>query len=227
MIILGINGFKTSGKNTAYEFVKELLPDKNVQGVGFADKLKITGLKALGFDRSNEELLALADSLKVGANISVLYDEPGQEAAIEAAHGQIDTSTLHDLTGREFLQNFGQRAREEFGANFWVDQVLPLKTTEKQHPEKNYWSYLHHELDTDRYEGVDVLCITDLRYPNEADRIKTLGGVVWEIIRPGLESDGHSSEQPLPRELVDWVVCNASSLDDLRERVWCAITETL
>jgi hypothetical protein len=215
MIILGINGFKTSGKNTAYEFVKELLPDKNVQGAGFADKLKITGLKALGFDRPNAELLALADSLKVGANISIFYEEPGTVPS-----RLYDTSVLHDLTGREFLQNFGQRAREEFGDNFWVDQVLPLA-----HEYDDYHSvYLANE---DRYEGVDVLCITDLRYPNEADRIKALGGTVWEIIRPGLESDGHSSEQPLPRDLVDWTIYNDGSLDDLRLHVSDAITEAL
>jgi hypothetical protein len=217
MIILGINGFKTSGKNTAYEFVRELLPDKNVVGVGFADRLKIVGLKTLGFDRSDAELLALADSFKAGACISTLYDEPDNPSTLFE-----DNALLHDLTGREFLQNFGQRAREEFGANFWVDLVLPIARDYDDITGYSFW-----RLDTGRYKGVDILCITDLRYPNEADRIKALGGVVWEIVRPGLESDGHSSEQPLPHELVDWQVLNDGGLLDLRDRVNEAIGETL
>jgi hypothetical protein len=50
-----------------------------------------------------------------------------------------------------------------------------------------------------------------------------LGGETWEIVRPGLESDGHSSENPLPRELVTRVIVNDGTVDDLREKVVAAL----
>jgi hypothetical protein len=226
MIILGINGFKTSGKNTAFEFVKDILSERNVQGVGFADKLKIVGLQSLGFDRPADELIALADDMKSDWIICIDHTVPEHVNAYDVGKIKLnitvpeDRQEFHYETGREFLQNFGQKAREAFGDNFWVDQVLPIAVEGSP----DGWQRVALAKD---YGDVDLLCITDLRYPNEADRIKALGGVVWEIVRPGLDSDGHSSEQPLPPELVDWQVLNDGGLLDLRDRVGEAVRETL
>jgi hypothetical protein len=67
--------------------------------------------------------------------------------------------------------------------------------------------------------GTSAVAFTDLRYPNEAQRILDLGGEVWEIIRPGLSSDGHASETPLPRELVSRRIRNDGHLLNLRYEV--------
>lgn len=218
MNIVGINGFKRSGKNTVYELAQQMLPNAKVQQIGFADALKCIGLEALGFDRPDDELILLADSIKEASTISVFYEEPDDQPV-----GQYeDMATLHNETGREFFQNLGNLARERFGKDFWVDQVLPVRWVDEQYLDTTF-SRLELAKDYD----TDYLFITDLRYPNEADRIKALGGVVWEVIRPGIESDGHASEQPLPRELVDWVIHNDGSLDDLRLHVHDAIEETL
>ena len=71
----------------------------------------------------------------------------------------------------------------------------------------------------DKYPDVDVLCVTDVRYPNEADRVHQLGGEVWQIVRPGLESDGHSSEIPLPAEKVDLSIFNGFEIETLYSTV--------
>jgi hypothetical protein len=48
--------------------------------------------------------------------------------------------------------------------------------------------------------------IDDLRYPNEAEMVKRLGGEVWLCKREGVEySLEHSSETPLPDELISGV----------------------
>lgn len=124
------------------------------------------------------------------------------------------------LTGRQYLQHFGNEARKVFGATFWIDQVLPQPS---EHPDpESRWASNDADL-ARRYPGIETLCITDLRYPNEAERIIALGGTIWEVIRPGTASDGHVSEIPLPRHLVDMTIPNMGTLDDLRDEVRIAL----
>jgi hypothetical protein len=99
-----------------------------------------------------------------------------------------------------------------FGESFWVDQVLPPPdVTGRQPTPRHARSHLraaagdHRSVDGLKPRGnFNTLCVTDVRYPNEAERVLALDGEVWEVVRPGLEPDGHSSEEPLPRELVTW-----------------------
>lgn len=66
---------------------------------------------------------------------------------------------------RRFLQDVGHNARIVFGTDFWIDQVL----------EK-------------REEGYEEnIVVTDMRYPNEFERINWLGGWTVRINRPGLK----------------------------------------
>lgn len=220
MKIIGINGFKRSGKNTAFELAREFLPGAAIRQVGFADSLKCFGLEALGFDRPDPELILLADSIKEASTISVFYEEPEDQPVGPYE----DMATLHNETGREFFQNLGNLARERFGKDFWVDQVLPIRREYDASETDEPWRHVYLAKD---YPGVDYLFITDLRYPNEADRIKALGGTIWEVVRPGCESDGHASEQPLPGAMIDWRIVNDGNIDLLRERVAEAIRETL
>lgn len=199
MQLIGINGFKRSGKGETGQAIFDF-HEGVVYQVGFADKLKIMAAKALGFDRPPRDLIALMDEMKETATISISYCEPGTATAL-----------LHDLTVREYLQNFGNDARELFGDTFWIDQVLPNPST--------YDRVLDEQKLAQRYTDVDCVAITDLRYPNEAERVFDLGGEVWEIVRPGVVSDGHASELPLPRELVTRTIINDSDVEALRIKV--------
>lgn len=197
MHLIGINGFKRSGKGTVANIVAALYNDGDatVKGVGFADKLKILAARSLG-------LTALSEQGCVD-----LMDEFKEFGLIDYYNA---TLTINgNLTGREYLQNIGNEARGIFGDTFWIDMVLPDPAAVEG------WDSDRGLLLERRYPGVDCLCITDLRYPNEAERVKALGGVNWEVIRPGVESDGHASEQTLPRDLVDYVIDNSGSLADL------------
>lgn len=200
MKLIGINGLKKSGKDTSYGLLRDMFEaeGKRVERRAFADKLKIMAALALGYEREPEELIALMDSYKDTAVFSITYIDP-----------DTDQETLHDLTGREYLQHFGNKARTVFGDTFWIDQVLPQQATfgwEQQ-----------------RFDGADYGVITDARYPNEAQRILDLGGEIWEIKRPGLESDGHVTEQPLPAELVTRRIVNDGSINDLGRQLYiCA-----
>lgn len=202
--LIGINGLKRSGKDTTAQIVAQ-----EAQGVtirrAFADKLKIIAAKALGFERSDAALIALMDSMKEDAFFCVTYFEPVG----------LTRKVQHDLTGRQYLQWFGEHARTVFGDTFWIDQVLPNPETHAAYsghkPAVSALRAMHGQFDT--------LTVTDVRYPNEAERVLNLGGEVWEVTRPGCESDGHSTEVPLAPELVTVKIKNAGSLDDLRATV--------
>jgi hypothetical protein len=70
------------------------------------------------------------------------------------------------------------------------------------------------------YERV---AITDVRFENEAEAIEAAGGQVWLVERPGAglagAAGGHSSEAGIPGHLVNQVVRNIGTLDDLEEAV--------
>ena len=62
--------------------------------------------------------------------------------------------------------------------------------------------------------------IDDVRFPNEAEMIRRLGGELWLIDRPGVHYDGdHSSEGALADVLPDAVVHNSGTFSHLREVV--------
>jgi hypothetical protein len=111
-------------------------------------------------------------------------------------YGEIISRTL---TGREYLQYYGTEAhRDVFDQGFWVKAVM------------------------DAYRSEELLIITDVRFPNEADAIRTRGGEVWHIIRPELEEiaeSAHASEQVLPPELIDRTIYNDHTLEVLSDRL--------
>lgn len=217
MKLIGINGLKGSGKDTTYECVKAIVegrrpnsPEGRVERRAFADNLKIMAGLALGYKGEDEGLIAAMNLLKEKGSVGSWLDND---------FGNLDTGFL-SISGRLYLQQFGNHAREVFGDTFWVDQVAPTEFGKFC----RVWR-------TEGRKGKDiglpaVGCVTDVRYPNEAERIRKCGGIVWEVIRPGLTSDGHASEQPLPRELVDVVIHNDGTHDDLYATVQAQVRKT-
>lgn len=217
MRLIGINGFKRSGKGETGLAIEALLNDRFITTtlVGFADKLKILGARTLGFvDLADEDCITLMDECKEEWVINIVK-------RIEVSYGydlppSVEPRTWHTLTGREYLQNLGTEARKVFGEDFWVDQVLPRVPRQVPHGTVDQLIPI---LLQNKYPGTDAVVITDLRFENEAQRVIDLGGEVWEVIRPGLTSDGHASEIPLTRSLVTRQIHNSSDLMNLRFQV--------
>lgn len=191
MRLIGLGGFKTAGKDSAFLAIQKALPDLNVQRVGFADKLKVLAAGTLGYEGSDERQIELMNECKEDWQFRISEHE--------------DHFTT--FSGRQYLQWLGQHARIVFGDDFWINQVLP-----------------YHEKLTHAYPGVDVLAVTDVRYQNEAERVLALNGEVWRIDRPGVESDGHASEVPLPDDVVNTIIVNDSDLAGLEGAVAKALT---
>lgn len=75
-------------------------------------------------------------------------------------------------------------------------------------------------------QGQKLVC-DDVRFRNEAQLIRSLGGVIWRIERPHHDIDdtviSHASEGELNGEPVDAILVNGGSISELS----CCITEML
>lgn len=103
-----------------------------------------------------------------------------------------DVAKQHAVV-RSMLQNLGVGARKVFGDEFWVAQAL-----QQVHFEENW-------------------VITDVRFTNEANRIKQYDNAqLWRVTRPGVEAvNSHVSEHDLDNYKEDVHLHNAGTLDEL------------
>lgn len=101
---------------------------------------------------------------------------------------------------RRLLQAMGTEAgRDMFGQTVWIDlmeQTLASYTTEAS------------------------LVVTGIRFPNELEMIRKLGGQLWWVYRPGYGPvNGHTSDNALSLRHFDRVVVNDGTLEDLEQLV--------
>lgn len=59
--------------------------------------------------------------------------------------------------------------------------------------------------------------VDDVRFPNEVDIVRSLGGQVWRIERPGVATMNHASETQIASLEVDSVIQNTGDLFHLRQ----------
>lgn len=198
MKIVGFNGFKESGKDTTADAFARLCWSYGifVERRGFADKMKIAGMRCFFGDAfADRELIAMANVMKFHGSATV----------------SIGDGRSHVVDGRTFWQYLGTEAmRGTYGENFHIDALLPLSGVIVQDTGRQWSGHdaLIANFSTPNYPTPAVAAITDVRFPNEAERILELGGEVWEIVRPGLEAGEHASEHPLPEDLVTVAIHN-------------------
>lgn len=148
-------------------------------------------LAALGYQQ-----LAFASGVKnvtallAGEPLELFHDDVAKEA---------HSSNL-GMTRRRAMQNVGNGLRDAVGPNVWIRPLMAQWEASAQAP----------------------TVVSDVRYPNEAEAIRAAGGLVIRIERSnaaGLvgEAASHVSEAPLPDHLIDLVVSNNGSIEDLRE----------
>lgn len=185
-ITLGLVGRKRSGKDT---FAAALVEERGFRRVAFADALRAVALGADPYVRIEADEFG-----PVGFT--------GGAAFPQQTHYRL--STLVEFVGwerakaardvRRFLQRLGSEGVRSIDPNFWLRAAF-----------------------ADVEPDEDVV-VTDVRFPNEADLIEAFGGALVRIVRPGLPNDGdqHASEIALDDRLVDYVVENTGTVDDLR-----------
>lgn len=69
--------------------------------------------------------------------------------------------------------------------------------------------------------NVAMFLITDVRFDNEAEMVRDMGGKVVRIARPGVKPvNAHVSENGIQNRLVDFTIQNDSNLDALRDKLF-------
>jgi hypothetical protein len=94
---------------------------------------------------------------------------------------------------RRLLQDLGVGARNVFGEDFWVKQALV------------------------NYKLGDKVVVTDVRFTNEADYLKSFPEAqLWRIKRMGVGAvNGHVSERDMDGYQVDQIFANNGTLENL------------
>jgi hypothetical protein len=163
MKVIGITGYKKSGKTTVAEQLRLLALPACSYHINFADAVK------------NEVCVAF--------RISREYLE------------------AHKDNYRLILQGVGTDVgRKLRGETYWIQKWLEtLNKLPLPLPE--------------------LIVCSDLRFLNEAEAIRQLGGKIIRVYRQGTGSDGHASETELDRIECDYELVNNGSLDDLRNKL--------
>ena len=221
-MIIGINGYSGSGKDTVGGLIQELYPEMNWEIKKFAGKLKqiatiLTGIKEEQFEDQEFKKTNLSHEWWTTC------DEGHQP-----------------MTVRDFLQKLGTDGlRTGLHPNVWVNALmsdytrpvdLELFMYANDYTEERVLTMgddgdglpFTGEALAEYYDKVQLpnWIITDTRFQNEAEAIKTKGGIVIRIERAGIKPiNNHPSEIGLDDWKFDYVIDNSSSVEHLKNKI--------
>jgi hypothetical protein len=207
MLLIALHGRAGAGKDEAFKVIERWAHTHYRTAVrrAFADPLKLSAFRIFKPDATLEEAIEWANDFKSSGRVIVLEKRPEPHPEVEGCPDEIVDDLMVSMTGREFLQNYGTEShRDVFGPNFWVNHLLPIKNGPL----------------AEKFDNADIGVITDLRFPNEAERVNLVGGEVWWIDRPEREQgDSHASEQHLDERLIHRTIRNHGTLAHFEEMV--------
>lgn len=77
----------------------------------------------------------------------------------------------------------------------------------------------------------NIIIIKDIRFENEADYIRKIGGTIWHIVRENAEPvNQHSSELGIAVQDSDTIIQNNGTLEEYRDKLdsaWAALSERI
>lgn len=204
-MLIGINGYAGSGKDTVGRIIQYLLSAFN--GVNLEKILNnYEEYEWMLEEQSEWEIKKFAGKLKqiasllTGIPIEKFEDQEYKNTYLG------DQWRVHGLPMRvrEFLQYLGTNAlRECLHQNTWVNALFAdYKCVPADRAPKGW--------------DCDNWIITDVRFPNEAKAIKDRGGIVIRIDRPFVKPiNAHTSETALDSWNFDYKIGNVSDITSL------------
>ena len=202
-MIIGLSGHIGVGKDTVGNIIKELDIDSNWQIKKFASKLKqiatiLTGIPSEMFEDQEFKKTYLGEewTLKTKTDHTLIKDG-------KATMAEITTR----MTVRDMLQKLGTEAmRNGLHPDTWINALMcNYKKVKDKDEEYSYPNWI----------------ITDVRFPNEYDAIKSKGGIIIRINRNESEkkSTKHVSETALDGYIYDYVINNDSDINSLTKEI--------
>jgi len=237
-VIVGIVGYKNSGKDTLAENIQLVTP--RAVSIALADPMKEFCQKVFGF--TNEQLWGPSElrdepdiryplplpegwsflvSQKMGGPLVHLLRQ-GREVTnwfpsdgdVESGKRELRGATFGYLTPRHALQQLGT----EWGRKCYPDVWLEYGIRRAQRL-LDPATLGGKELVGLNDRPASLVLITDCRFANEAAAVHAAGGKVIRITRPGTSAGEHGSEMEQDDIPVDWTVHNGGSLKQLHAAV--------
>lgn len=186
-MIYAFIGLKGSGKTTACNYLKTKLPD--VKHINFKDAL-IREIK-----ENFPDVLRLIAEYQYRGGYGFHPDDNVDEL--------IDLLFIEKPPLiRTLMQNYGTELRRKENPNYWVDRwnESVAKVAEVQ----------------DGKISTNIVC-DDVRFVNEYDAVKALGGITIRLIRADIvATDGHQSETEQASLVANYTIeCEKDNLDKL------------
>lgn len=213
-LVLGLIGAKGAGKDSVAQIIID--HDPNFVRRAFGDRIKAMALAldpliCVTYDEYESwtfsELPDDAHPRVIGEGDSLNQECMWLRLSSAVALVGMDQVKL-TADGRRLLQRFGTEVgRMEIGDNFWID---------------NFHTHVSNTLAAGR-----SVVITDARFENEVQYVRSIGGQVWQVDRPEVEDgDQHASEQAWRSIEPDRVIPNGGSFEELKHHVLSALRET-
>lgn len=165
--------------------------------------LGITGQKQSGKDTVGEMLAGMILSSLNLKPIRLAFADALKEEIALATGGNVETinTNKHLQEVRRLLQFWGTEIRRAQDKQYWIKQ---LEAKVANAPNNSF------------------IYVTDCRFLNEADCIRSMKGQILKVERPDkVNSDPHTSETEVTKIKFDHCIRNAGSMDDLkRECRW-------
>lgn len=194
--LVGLTGWKQSGKNTAAQVL--------VDHLGFVPDAFADDLKGIVYDIRGISVRVPATVLSSDPRRPM--HKPEQFLPYQEVVDRLGLDNAKELVPdvRLILQTFGTEAmRSRFGERVWSDRVMARVAARRAEP----WP--------------PRTAVTDVRFPDEADVLRSAGGLLIRVVRPGqvLPEGAHASEAAIASLEVDAEVVNDGSVALLHARV--------
>lgn len=231
MLLIGISGHKQSGKDTTVDIVRRMLVGASVpiERISLADPLKEEVAEFLSNTNHFDILTFFNENIKddnlyreiIDSIFPKLIDHPEivllvlceTETAEKILIDQILTKEqyleiFHDPAQkgrfRKLLQWWGTEFRRSLDEQYWVKKGIEAIQ----------------KLDS-KWQGQVIIFMPDIRFPDEAQMIKDLGGLVFRIERPTKEVDLHPSETVMDNYTdFDCVLYNNGTMEQFYQEVY-------
>ncbi len=199
IILIGLAGKAGSGKNTSADSPAF----SGYEQLAFADPIKKIAKQMFHlndkqlYDNIEKEKVILDESGKP------LWHINGEPASPRLMFQWLGTKMRTDISKEYFLMSMNEEIKKRKDLNEYPIGINCRK----------------------RFRGPRTIkiIITDVRYPNEAEYIRKLGGTVIKIERPTVITTtahvNHDSEKDLPEYLIDHIVINNDSLKVLHQKL--------
>ena len=201
-MIIGINGYAGSGKDTIGKLIQmlccESLGKTTIDEIVLSYHMHEWWLE----EKSGWEIKKWAGKLK---SIASLLTGIPVEKFEDQEFKKTNLGPEWGMTVRDLLQKLGTDAcRNGLHENTWVNALMA-----------DYTPVTHSDRDPGGFVYPNWI-ITDTRFPNEAQAIKNAGGLVIRVDRPGVKAiNAHPSETGLDDWDFDHKIMNGSDIASL------------